>query len=136
MLTGSQRLTYLKPLISIGVKRRWYASFLSTFLVLVHINYWECLYTSSLRIFSKNLQATWKNLVRGQGIDSSEPVLPLPSRLVTDDDLKAFYEFMKKHDVPKDAEPPSLGGKRKRGYLGSLDTQHYGRGKRAREVCQ
>ncbi|MED6121682.1 hypothetical protein PIB30_032451 [Stylosanthes scabra] len=76
--------------------------------------------------------ATWKKLVFGSTIDGSEPP-PLPSRLVTDEDLKQFYEAMKISDVPKDEVAPT-GVKRKSGTLGGLDTQHYGRGKRAREV--
>ncbi|TKY54110.1 Chromatin structure-remodeling complex protein SYD [Spatholobus suberectus] len=40
---------------------------------------------------------------------------------------------MKISDVPK-CEVESSGVKRKSGYLGGLDTQQYGRGKRAREV--
>ncbi|XP_008438779.2 chromatin structure-remodeling complex protein SYD isoform X1 [Cucumis melo] len=77
--------------------------------------------------------ATWKKLVLGHGI--SEPVPSIPSRLVTDDDLKVFYETMKiTEEVPKAGEASHAGVKRKSEYLGSLDTQHYGRGKRAREV--
>ncbi|KAK3204717.1 hypothetical protein Dsin_018763, partial [Dipteronia sinensis] len=76
----------------------------------------------------------WKSLVWRQGMDSSEPVPPLPSRLVTDDDLKAFYEAMKIFDVPKAGVSPNVGVKRNSEYLGVLDTKHYGRGKRAREV--
>ncbi|KAI9115171.1 hypothetical protein K1719_014184 [Acacia pycnantha] len=78
--------------------------------------------------------ATWKKLILGQAADSSDLIFPLPpSRLVTDDDLTNFYEAMKIYEVPKDAVVSS-GVKRKGGYLGGLDTQHYGRGKRAREV--
>lgn len=84
-------------------------------------------------------QATWKKLVLGQATDGNDvipPLPPLPSRLVTDEDLKQFYEAMKIYDVPKGGvESNSNGVKRKSGYLGGLDTQHYGRGKRAREVC-
>lgn len=57
----------------------------------------------------------------------------MPSRLVTDDDLKPFYEAMKIYELPN-AVVTSVGVKRKTGYLGGLDTQQYGRGKRAREV--
>lgn len=80
-------------------------------------------------------QATWKKLMLGQAADGSDVVIPpLPSRLVTDEDLKQFYEAMKiSEDVPK-REVESNGVKRKGGGLGGLDTQHYGRGKRAREV--
>lgn len=41
---------------------------------------------------------------------------------------------MKIHDIPNDGAASSSGMKRKAGYLGAFDTQHYGRGKRAREV--
>ena len=83
----------------------------------------------------KNMfQATWKNLVLGHSTDGSDVIPPLPSRLVTDEDLKQFNEAMKIYDdVPK-GEGESNGVKRKIGALGGLDTQHYGRGKRAREV--
>lgn len=81
------------------------------------------------------MQATWRKLLCERGLDSSEPLPPLPSRLVTDDDLKEFYEAMKIYEVPKDGVVSNVGVKRKTEYLGSLDTQHYGRGKRAREVC-
>ncbi|XP_020977966.1 chromatin structure-remodeling complex protein SYD-like [Arachis ipaensis] len=77
--------------------------------------------------------ATWKKLVSGPATDGSEPIPSLPSRLVTDEDLKQLYEAMKISDVSKD-EVASNGIKRKSGTPGSLDTQHYGRGKRAREV--
>ncbi|XP_019437490.1 PREDICTED: chromatin structure-remodeling complex protein SYD-like isoform X2 [Lupinus angustifolius] len=77
--------------------------------------------------------ATWKKLMPGQAIDGSEFTIPLPSRLVTDEDLRQFYEVMKISDVPK-SRVESTGVKRKGGNLGGLDTQHYGRGKRAREV--
>ncbi|XP_023522629.1 chromatin structure-remodeling complex protein SYD-like, partial [Cucurbita pepo subsp. pepo] len=78
--------------------------------------------------------ATWKKLVVGHGI--SEPIPPMPSRLVTDNDLKEFYEVMKiTEEVPKPREGAQVGGvKRKSEYLGGLDTHNYGRGKRAREV--
>ena len=60
----------------------------------------------------------------------------MPSRLVTDNDLKEFYEVMKiTEEVPKPREGAQVGGvKRKSEYLGGLDTHNYGRGKRAREV--
>jgi hypothetical protein len=75
-------------------------------------------------------------LVCGQGMDILDPVPPpLPSRLVTDDDLKDFYERFKLLEVPKAGVVTNVGVKRKSEYLGGLDTQHYGRGKRAREVC-
>ncbi|XP_024989756.1 chromatin structure-remodeling complex protein SYD isoform X1 [Cynara cardunculus var. scolymus] len=75
----------------------------------------------------------WKKLVLEQGGISSEPIPPLPSRLVTDDELKSFCEAMKAIEVPKPVVVPGIGGKRK-GGLGNFDTQQYGRGKRAREV--
>ena len=81
------------------------------------------------------LQATWKELVCGQGMDVLDPIPPPPSRLVTDDDLKEFYEAMKIYEVPRAEVVSNVGVKRKSEYLGGLDTQHYGRGKRAREVC-
>nr|GFA91412.1 chromatin structure-remodeling complex protein SYD isoform X3 [Tanacetum cinerariifolium] len=40
---------------------------------------------------------------------------------------------MKVNEVPKHVVVPGIGGKQK-GELGNLDNQHYGRGKRAREV--
>ncbi|ONI28478.1 hypothetical protein PRUPE_1G143200 [Prunus persica] len=78
--------------------------------------------------------ATWRKLACVQGMDSSETLPPLPSRLVTDDDLKEFCEVMKVYEVPKTGEVSNVGVKRKGGALGGLDTQRYGRGKRAREV--
>ncbi|KAJ7955032.1 chromatin structure-remodeling complex protein SYD-like [Quillaja saponaria] len=77
--------------------------------------------------------AIWK-LVYGQGTVASEPIPPLPSRLVTDDDLKKFYEAMKIFEVPRVGVVTNVGVKRKGQILGGLDTQQYGRGKRAREV--
>lgn len=54
---------------------------------------------------------------------------------MTDEDLKVFYEVMKIYEVSNVAGVvPNPGVKRKSEYLGGLDTQHYGRGKRAREV--
>ncbi|XP_015874475.3 chromatin structure-remodeling complex protein SYD isoform X3 [Ziziphus jujuba] len=80
--------------------------------------------------------ATWRKLVIERGLDSSEPLPPLPSRLVTEEDLKEFYEVMKIYEVPKPGPGmvSNVGVKRKGEYLGGLDTQQYGRGKRAREV--
>ncbi|OMO77362.1 hypothetical protein COLO4_25220 [Corchorus olitorius] len=78
--------------------------------------------------------AKWKNVVSESGMDGSKPIPPLPSRLVTDDDLKEFYEAMKLYDAPKNEVPPNVGVKRKGESLGGLDTRRYGRGKRAREV--
>ncbi|XP_061976128.1 chromatin structure-remodeling complex protein SYD-like isoform X3 [Populus nigra] len=78
--------------------------------------------------------ATWKSLLSGQGMDALEPLPPLPSRLVTDDDLKALYEAMKLYDMPKAGAESNAGAKHKGQHVGGLDTKHYGRGKRAREV--
>ncbi|GMI72102.1 hypothetical protein HRI_000879500 [Hibiscus trionum] len=78
--------------------------------------------------------AKWKKLVYGSGMDSSKPLPPLPPPLVTDHDLKEFYETMKLYDAPKTALQHNTGLKRKGESLGGLDTQQYGRGKRAREV--
>ena len=83
---------------------------------------------------SLNMKALWKRLVLEQGNDSSEDVPLLPSRLVTDDDLKSFYEAMKIYEVSGGEAACSSGMKRKSGYVGGFDTQEYGRGKRAREV--
>nr|XP_025611537.1 chromatin structure-remodeling complex protein SYD isoform X5 [Arachis hypogaea] len=76
--------------------------------------------------------AAWKKLVVGQATGGSDLIPPLPSRLVTDEDLKQFFEAMKISDVSK-GEVESNGVKRKSGNVGGLDIQHYGRGKRARE---
>ncbi|KAK9757316.1 hypothetical protein RND81_01G155700 [Saponaria officinalis] len=78
--------------------------------------------------------ATWKTLVLEHGRDVAEALPLLPSRLVTEDDLKAFYEAMKKHEAARDGATSSSGVKRKGGYIGGFDSQQYGRGKRAREV--
>ncbi|KAJ4968716.1 hypothetical protein NE237_015417 [Protea cynaroides] len=72
--------------------------------------------------------AAWQKLVQRQDKDSLEPLPPMPPRLVTEEDLKAFYQAMQIHEVS------NVGVKRKSEYLGGLDTQQYGRGKRAREV--
>ncbi|GMP88119.1 hypothetical protein CsSME_00040216 [Camellia sinensis var. sinensis] len=78
--------------------------------------------------------AMWK-MVLGQGKDGSEPIPPLPSsRLLTFDELKPFYEAMKISDVSNPRVVSTVGAKRKGESLGGLDTRHYGRGKRAREV--
>lgn len=80
------------------------------------------------------LQAMWKKLVLGKGKNDSEPLPSIPSRLLTDHDLKPFYEAMKIYDVSNARVASSIGTKRKSEYLGGLDTKQYGRGKRAREV--
>ncbi|CAI9106540.1 OLC1v1005724C1 [Oldenlandia corymbosa var. corymbosa] len=76
----------------------------------------------------------WMQLVKGSGSGDSECLPPLPSRLLMDDDLKAFYEAMKISELPQKAVESNVGMKRKGDSLGGLDTRHYGRGKRAREV--
>ncbi|PSR86840.1 Chromatin structure-remodeling complex protein like [Actinidia chinensis var. chinensis] len=76
----------------------------------------------------------WKHLVLGQGKEISESVPPLPSRLITNDDLNSFYEAIKIYEVSNPRVASNIGAKRKGQSLGCLDTQHYGRGKRAREV--
>lgn len=78
------------------------------------------------------MQEVWKKLCSESVTQSSEPIPPLPSRLLTDEDLKPFYEAMKIDDKP--AVAPNPGLKRKGESLGGLDIQHYGRGKRTREV--
>ncbi|KAJ0813828.1 putative DNA helicase chromatin remodeling SNF2 family [Helianthus annuus] len=77
--------------------------------------------------------AVWKKLVLEQGGTSRESIPPLPSRLVTENELKSFCEAMEAIEVPKPVVLPGIAGKRK-GELGNLDTHNYGRGKRAREV--
>ncbi|BBG93235.1 P-loop containing nucleoside triphosphate hydrolases superfamily protein [Prunus dulcis] len=64
--------------------------------------------------------ATWRKLACVQGMDGSETLPPLPSRLVTDDDLKEFCEVMKVYEVPKTGEVSNVGVKRKGGALGAL----------------
>uniref|UniRef100_A0A0D9WNZ5 Chromatin structure-remodeling complex protein SYD n=1 Tax=Leersia perrieri TaxID=77586 RepID=A0A0D9WNZ5_9ORYZ len=74
--------------------------------------------------------ATWRMVV--QDSSTSGPDLSvMPSRLVTDDDLKSFCHAMKIYET---SNVKSVKVVRKKGELGGLDTQHYGRGKRAREV--
>ncbi|XP_077236040.1 uncharacterized protein LOC143877723 [Tasmannia lanceolata] len=72
--------------------------------------------------------AAWQRLLQGRIKEGPEPLPPMPSRLVTDEDLKAFYNAMQIY------EASNIGVKRNSEYLGGLDTQQYGRGKRAREV--
>ncbi|XP_031493485.1 chromatin structure-remodeling complex protein SYD [Nymphaea colorata] len=71
--------------------------------------------------------ASWRKLLQAQGKDISE-LLQMPSRLVTEDDLKPFYQAMKIY------ESSNAPVKQKGEYLAVCDTQQYGRGKRAREV--
>ncbi|KAL6966430.1 hypothetical protein U1Q18_032209 [Sarracenia purpurea var. burkii] len=76
----------------------------------------------------------WKNLLLGLGKDGSEPIPPLPSRLLTDDELRTFHEAIKIYELSNSRVASNAGPKQKSEYLRSLDMQHYGRGKRAREV--
>ncbi|XP_071909795.1 uncharacterized protein [Coffea arabica] len=76
----------------------------------------------------------WRKLVIESGAEDRECLPPLPSRLLTDDDLKLFYEAMKISEAPPQVVASNSGMKRKSDYLGGLDTRQYGRGKRAREV--
>ncbi|KAH6812953.1 P-loop containing nucleoside triphosphate hydrolases superfamily protein [Perilla frutescens var. frutescens] len=78
--------------------------------------------------------AAWQNLCGAKGTDKSKHIPPLPSRLLTDDDLKSFYEVMKISEAPSSSVLPDPGMKKKTSCIGGLDTQQYGRGKRAREV--
>ncbi|XP_068662670.1 chromatin structure-remodeling complex protein SYD-like isoform X2 [Aristolochia californica] len=72
--------------------------------------------------------AVWQKIEQEQSKDGSESSPLMPSRLVTDEDLKALYNAMEIY------EASNIGVKCKNEYLGGLDTQQYGRGKRAREV--
>jgi hypothetical protein len=78
-----------------------------------------------------SLQAAWQKVQDGStsGLDPSV----LPSRLVTDDDLKPFCHAMKLYEPSSNVKTVKVNV-RKKGELGGLDTRHYGRGKRAREV--
>ncbi|KAL1201375.1 Chromatin structure-remodeling complex protein SYD [Cardamine amara subsp. amara] len=82
----------------------------------------------------ENEMETWNTLVHAPGSNSFAPIPPIPSRLVTEDDLKLLYETMKLNDVPMVAKESNVGMKRKDGSIVGLDTHQYGRGKRAREV--
>ncbi|CAN6201890.1 unnamed protein product [Urochloa humidicola] len=73
----------------------------------------------------------WQKVVRDGSTSGLDPAV-LPSRLVTDDDLKPFCHAMKLYE-PSNVKNVKVNV-RKKGELGGLDTQHYGRGKRAREV--
>ncbi|CAA2954335.1 chromatin structure-remodeling complex SYD [Olea europaea subsp. europaea] len=75
----------------------------------------------------------WQNLFSEKVVENSS-LPPLPSRLLVDDDLKLFYKAMKISEVPNSGVGSNVAIKRKSGSIGGLDTQHYGRGKRAREV--
>ncbi|RLN11323.1 chromatin structure-remodeling complex protein SYD-like isoform X2 [Panicum miliaceum] len=75
--------------------------------------------------------AAWQKVVQDGSTSGLDPEV-LPSRLVTDDDLKPFCHAMKLYE-PSNVKSVKVNV-RKKGELGGLDTQHYGRGKRAREV--
>uniref|UniRef100_A0A0D3GEZ7 Chromatin structure-remodeling complex protein SYD n=1 Tax=Oryza barthii TaxID=65489 RepID=A0A0D3GEZ7_9ORYZ len=74
--------------------------------------------------------ATWLTVVQNSSTSGLDPSV-MPSRLVTDDDLKSFCHAMK---IYESSNIKSVKVVRRKGELGGLDTQHYGRGKRAREV--
>ncbi|KAK3027834.1 hypothetical protein RJ639_040584 [Escallonia herrerae] len=78
--------------------------------------------------------AAWKKLVSANDTVGSDAVISLPARLLSNDDLKLFCEAMKVSELSCPVVVSSVGVKRKSEYLGALDTQQYGRGKRAREV--
>lgn len=67
-------------------------------------------------------------MVQGLGGVGPECFPAMPPRLVTDDELQEFYKAMQIY------EDSNAGAKRKNEEIAGLDTQHYGRGKRAREV--
>nr|CAB3467703.1 unnamed protein product [Digitaria exilis] len=75
--------------------------------------------------------AAWQKVVQDGSTSGLDPAV-LPSRLVTDDDLEPFCHAMKLYE-PSNVKNVKVNV-RKKGALGGLDTQHYGRGKRAREV--
>ena len=75
--------------------------------------------------FCHHDQLTWQKLTHGRSSDGQSP-LPLPPRLVTEEDLEPLYKVFHL------SETPVISVKRKGDV--DLDTQHYGRGKRAREV--
>ncbi|XP_021304222.1 chromatin structure-remodeling complex protein SYD isoform X6 [Sorghum bicolor] len=76
--------------------------------------------------------AIWQKVVQDGSTSGLDPAV-LPSRLVTDDDLKPFCHAMKLYEPSSNVKTVKVNV-RKKGELGGLDTQHYGRGKRAREV--
>lgn len=105
---------------------------------MIHVMYMLdscCLLITDVDFDASTMQATWARLVHGREKDDSKPLPPLPPRLVTDNDLKEFYEAMKVYEASNSGMTSTNGAKRKSGYAGSLDTEQYGRGKRAREVC-
>ncbi|CAA7396178.1 unnamed protein product [Spirodela intermedia] len=69
--------------------------------------------------------ATWQKLIQGRNGDGLDP-LPIPPRLVRDDDLERLYQVLR-------ISEESAASVKRKGDI-SLDTQQYGRGKRAREV--
>ncbi|XP_062233157.1 chromatin structure-remodeling complex protein SYD-like isoform X2 [Phragmites australis] len=73
----------------------------------------------------------WQKVVHDGSTSGLDPAV-MPSRLVTDDDLKSFCQAMKVYES-SNVKSVKVNVRRK-GELGGLDTQHYGRGKRAREV--
>ena len=79
-----------------------------------------------------SLQAAWQKVVQDGSTSGLDPAV-LPYRLVTDDDLKPFCHAMKLYEPSSNVKTVKVNV-RKKGELGGLDTQHYGRGKRAREV--
>lgn len=84
-----------------------------------------CISNMFLNGCSLHLQAAWRKIVEGETKEGQES-LPMPSRLVTEEDLKPLYKAMVAYEA-------SNAGVKRKGDA-SLDTQHYGRGKRAREV--
>ncbi|KAL6631335.1 hypothetical protein ACP70R_028185 [Stipagrostis hirtigluma subsp. patula] len=73
----------------------------------------------------------WQKVVQDGATSGVDPAV-MPPRLVTDDDLKSFCQAMKVYES-SNVKSVKVNVRRK-GELGGLDTQHYGRGKRAREV--
>ena len=99
-----------------------YINFLQ--LMFLHI----CLLVISV---ASSSQTAWQKVVQDGSTSGLDPEV-LPSRLVTDDDLKPFCHAMKLYET-SNVKSVKVNV-RKKGELGGLDTQHYGRGKRAREV--
>ncbi|KAF7094773.1 hypothetical protein CFC21_097055 [Triticum aestivum] len=75
--------------------------------------------------------AVWLKVVQDGSVSGLDPSV-LPPRLVSDDDLKPFCHAMKIYESSNVKNVKV--NVRKKGELGGLDTKHYGRGKRAREV--
>ena len=99
-----------------------YINFLQ--LMFLHI----CLLVISV---ASSSQTAWQKVVQDGSTSGLDPEV-LPSRLVTDDDLKPFCHAMKLYET-SNVKSVKVNV-RKKGEIGGLDTQHYGRGKRAREV--